>query len=172
MRLAMLVLALACGVQSSQKTYTDEKHGFSIPVPKGWTVTAPSETDPRLIMRAPARDRSGGTLIVEVLDPQSAVNDGSVTLDRFLEEVKKQYPTRFQEFEWIGSEKGKKGKNPTLALYYRYGSSGQTVGQLQYLVWTKRHHYSLTWGCLASKFKQSRKLFEKSCEGFTPDAKR
>ena len=123
-------------------------------------------------MKAPVRDRSGGTLILQVSPAQKAVVNGTVTLDRYLEEVKKQYPSRFEDFEWVKTEKGKQGENLTLALTYKYSTSGQTVEQLQFLVWTEDHHYSLSWGCLASRFQQNRKLFEKVSGAFKPDEKK
>src|SRR5262245_14194977 len=108
--------------QEAESVYTDEEKGFSIPVPKGWSITRSAERSKSLILRAPAEARTGATLILAIQDPMKAIAEGSLSLDTYLEEVKKQYPKKFTDFEWVKSEKGKDGDNPTLSLYYRYTS--------------------------------------------------
>ncbi len=165
-------LALALFLQEAESTYTDEERGFSIPIPKGWSVARSKDSSKYLVMRAPAEARTGATLILAIHDPMKAVFDGQVTLDQFLEQVKKQYPSKFTDFEFVKAEKGKEGENPTLALTYRYASSGQKIGQLQFLVWTRAQHYSLTWGCLDDAFEKHREAFEKGSKAFKPAPKK
>lgn len=168
---AAAVLGLLA-LQEGEGLYTDEERGFSVPIPKGWSLTRSKDVSKYLVMRAPAEARSGATLILAVQDPMKAVFDGQVTLDAFLEEVMKQYPKRFAEYEFVKAEKGKDGENLTLDLHYRYNSSGRRIGQLQRLVWTKTQHYSLTFGCLADAFEANRESFEKWAKVFKPAAKK
>jgi hypothetical protein len=164
-----LALALAFLVfQEGESTYTDEERGFSIPIPRSWSVARSKDSSKYLVMRAPAEARTGATFILAIHDPMKPVFDGQVTLDQFLEEVKKQYPSKFAGFEFVKAEKGKDGENPTLALTYRYASSGQKIGQLQFLVWTRTQHYSLTWGCLDEAYEKNREGFEKWSKAFRP----
>ena len=153
-------------LQDADSPYSDEERGFSIVVPRGWSIIRSADKNRSLVLRAPAEPRTGATLILAIQDPMKAVTDGSVTLDAFLEEVKKQYPKKFTDFEFVKSEKGKDGENPTLTLYYRYTSGGNRIGQLQYLVWTKANHWSLSWGCLDDAFDKQRDLFEKHSKTF------
>ena len=164
---ALLIPLLLIGPQEPGQTYTDKERGFTVPIPKGWTLQKPTPEDPRLILKAPAEDRSGATLILVTRESMKAVYDRQVSLDRFLEAVKEQYPTRFKDFEFKKAKKGKKGRILTLGLTYIYTSSDQKIGQYQFLVWTRNHHYSLTWGCLASKFDENRELFEKTSAAFS-----
>ena len=171
----MLLAAVAILVpllQDGDVLYTDEERGFSIPIPKGWTATRSVDRSKTLVLRAPAEPRTGATLILAIQDPMKAVFDGTITLDTFTEEVKKQYPKRMTDFEWVKAEKGKDGENPTLTLYYRYTSSGQKIGQLQHLVWSRTQHWSLSWGCLDEAFEKQRELFEKHSKAFKPAAKK
>ena len=167
---ALMVLA-ALGVlcrQDVDSIYTDEERGFSIPVPQGWSITRTADRSKSLILRAPADARTGATLILAIQDPMKAVFDGTITLDTFLEEVKKQYPKKFTEFEWVKSEKGKDGENPTLTLYYKYTTSGNRISQMQHLVWTRGNHWSLSWGCLDDAFEKQKETFERCSKAFRP----
>src|SRR5436190_4011862 len=98
--LALLSALLVILRQEGESVYTDEEKGFSIPVPKGWSITRSVDRSKCLILRAPAEARSGATLILAIADPMKAVTDGLVSLDAFLEEVKKQYPKKFSDFEF------------------------------------------------------------------------
>jgi len=158
--------------QDGDVVYTDEERGFSIPIPKGWTATRSTDRNKYLVLRAPAEPRTGSTLILAIQDPMKGVFDGTITLDTFTEEVKKQYPKKFTDFEWVKAEKGKEGENLTLSLYYRYTSSGQKIGQLQHLVWSRAQHWSLSWGCLDEAFEKQRELFEKHSKAFKPGLKK
>ena len=172
----ILVLLAARSVEGSRQdaesTYTDEERGFSIPIPKGWSATRSADRSKYLVLRAPAETRTGATLILAIQDPMKAVTDGTITLDTFIEEVKKQLPKRYTDFEFVKAEKGKDGDNLTLTLHYRYASSGQRIGQLQYLVWTRTQHWSLSWGCLDESFEKHRELFEKGSKAFKPSLKK
>ena len=151
--LALLPALLVLARQEGEALYTDEEKGFSIPVPAGWAVTHSADRSRYLVLRAPASPRTGSTLILAVQDPMKAVTDGTVTLDGFLEEVKKQYPRKFTDYEFVKAEKGKDGDgNLTLAISYRYTSGGNKIGQYQHLVWTRTAHWSLSWGCLDEAF--------------------
>lgn len=167
---ALLLLALL--LQEADGTYTDDERGFSVPLPRGWSVTRSKDSSKYLVMRAPAEPRTGATLILAVQDPMKAVFDGQVTLDQFLEEVKKQYPSKFKDYEFLKAEKGKDGENLTLALTYRYTSGSQKIGQLQYLVWSRSQHWSLSWGCLDEAFEKQRESFEKWSKAFKPAARK
>ena len=158
MTLAFVLLAAA---QEVGPAYTDEERGFSVAIPKGWSATRSKDLNRYLVLRAPEEARSGATLVLAAREPMKAVFDGQVTLDGFLEEVKKQYPKKFADFEFVKAEKGKEGENPTLSLYYRYTSAGQKIGQLQHLVWSRNGHWSLSWGCLDTAFEANRELFER-----------
>lgn len=158
--------------QDGDVLYTDEERGFSIPIPKGWTASRSADRNKYLVLRAPAEPRTGSTLILAIQDPMKGVFDGTITLDTFIEEVKKQYPKKFTDFEWVKAEKGKEGENLTLSLYYRYTSAGQKIGQLQHLVWTRAQHWWLTWGCLDEAFEKQRELFEKHSKAFKPGPKK
>jgi hypothetical protein len=165
----MLLAALgALGRQDVDSIYTDEERGFSIPVPQGWSMTRTADRGKSLILRAPADARTGATLILAIQDPMKAVFDGTITLDTFLEEVKKQYPKKFTEFEWVKSEKGKDGENPTLTLYYKYTTSGSRISQMQHLVWTRGNHWSLSWGCLDDAFEKQKETFGRCSKAFKP----
>lgn len=168
MRIALLWACLLPALQEAEPTYTDEERGFSIPIPKGWSVTRPTDKNATLILKAPAEARTGATCLVHLQDAQKDVFEGKISLETYLEEVKKQYPKRFQDFEWVRSEKGKDGENPTLSLIYRYTNSGQKIEQLQHLIWTRNQHYSLSWGCLNGAFEKNRDLFEKASRAFKP----
>jgi len=82
-------------------------------------VTRSADRSKILSLRAPADARTGATLILAIQEPMKAIVDGTLSLDAYIDEVKKQYPKRFPDFEWIKSEKGKEGDNLTLTLYYR-----------------------------------------------------
>ena len=170
MKLAILIpIVLTLFRQEGEALYTDEEKGFSIPVPKGWSITRSADSGKALVLRAPAEPRTGSTLILAAQGPMKAVTDGTVTLDGFLEEVKKQYPKKFTDFEFVKADKGKDGDgNLTLALQYRYASGGNKIGQLQHLVWTRTQHWSLSWGCLDEAFEKQRELFEKYSKAFKP----
>jgi hypothetical protein len=162
----LLPLLGAFLAQESEGTYTDEERGFSIPIPKGWSVIRAADKSPCLSMKAPPETRTGATLILHIQDPQKEVAEGTLTLDKVLEEAKKQYAKRFQDFEWDHAEKGKDGDIPTLTIYYRYTYQGQKIGQLQHLLWTRKQHYSLSWGCRADAFEANRETFEKCSKAF------
>ena len=164
-----LIVVVASFAQDAESVYTDEEKGFSIPIPKGWSVIRSADPGKSLILRAPAETRSGATLILAVQNPMKAIADGSLSLDVFIEEVKKQYPKKFTDFEWIKSVKGKDGENPTLTLYYRYTSGGNRISQLQHLVWTGANHWSLSWGCLDDAFEKHRETFERCSKAFRPN---
>ena len=164
----LLAAIVALGRQDAESVYTDEEKGFSIPIPKGWSVTRSAERSKTLVLRAPAEARTGATLILAIQDPMKAIVDGSLSLDAFLEEVKKQYPKKFSEFEWVKSEKGKEGDNLTLTLYYKYTNSGNRIGQLQHLVWTRANHWSLSWGCMDDAFEKQKETFERCSKAFRP----
>jgi hypothetical protein len=166
------VVALLWALQETEGTYTDEERGFSITIPKGWSVTRGTDRSKALILRAPPEARTGSTCIITLQDSMKAVFDGQVTLDQFLEEVKKQYPKKFADFEFGKAEKGKDGENPTLALTYRYTNSGQKIGQLQMLVWTRTQHWSLSFGCLADQYESQREFFERTSKSFKPGVKK
>lgn len=166
------LLLLVLLAQDAESVYTDEERGFSIPIPRGWSVARGKDATKYLVLRAPAEPRTGSTLILAVQDPMKAVFDGQVTLDQFLDEVKKQYPTKFKDFEFVKAEKGKDGENLTLALTYRYTSGGQKIGQYQYLVWSRANHWSLSWGCLAEAFEKERATFEKGSKAFKVTARK
>jgi len=168
----LLAIVALLALQEAEGTYTDEERGFSIAIPAGWSVTRGTDKARALVLRAPLVPRTGSTCIIAVQDPMKAVFDGQVTLDQFLEEVKKQYPKKFSDYEFVKADKGKDGENPTLALTYRYTSGGNKIGQLQVLVWTKTQHYSLSWGCLADQFDSQRELFEKGAKTFKPGVKK
>jgi hypothetical protein len=169
MNAALLLIAVVASVQQdAESLYTDEEKGFSIPIPKGWSATRSAEPGKSLILRAPAETRSGATLILAVQDPMKAIADGSLSLDVFIEEVKKQYPKKFTDFEWIKSVKGKEGDNFTLTLYYRYSSGVSRICQLQHLVWTRANHWSLSWGCLDDAFEKHKETFERCSKAFRP----
>jgi len=171
--LVLFAISVVLRLQEGDVVYTDEERGFSIPIPKGWTATRSTDRNKYLVLRAPAEPRTGSTLILAIQDPMKAVTDGAVTLDAFLEEVKKQYPKKFTDYEFVKAEKGKEGENLTLSLYYRYTSSGkQKVGQLQHLVWSRTQHWSLSWGCLDEVFESQRELFEKHSKAFRPVLKK
>jgi hypothetical protein len=163
-----LLILLALLVQDGEGVYIDEAYGITATIPKGWSVTRSADRNKALTMRAPAEARTGATFVLAIAEPMPDVMSGRVTLDKFLEEVQKQYPTKFKEYEFAGAEKGKDGEHLTLDLYYRYNSSGQRIGQLQRLVWTKTQHYSLTFGCLADAFEANRESFEKWAKTFKP----
>jgi hypothetical protein len=167
-----LLVFLAILAQDTEGTYTDEAYGISAAIPKGWSVTRSADKNKAVTMRAPAEARTGATFVLAIAEPMPDVTSGRVTLDKFLEEVQKQYPTRFKEYEFARAEKGKDGENLTLDLHYRYNSSGRRIGQLQRLVWTKTQHYSLTFGCLADAFEANRESFEKWAKVFKPAAKK
>lgn len=167
-----LLLLLPLLMQDVEGVYTDEAYGISAPIPKGWSVTRSADRNKAVTMRAPAEARTGATFILAVAEPMPDVTSGRVTLDKFLEEVQKQYPLKFKEYEFVKAEKGKDGENLTLDLTYRYTSSGNKIGQLQRLVWTKTQHYSLTWGCLADAFEANRESFEKWSRAFKPATKK
>ena len=168
MKPAILVLTvLAFFRQEGEALYTDDEKGFAIPVPKGWSITRSADSSKILVLRAPADQRTGSTLILAAQGPMKAVTDGTVTLDGFLEEVKKQYPRKFADFEFVKADKGKDAEgNLTLSLQYRYTSGGNKIGQLQHLVWTRTQHWSLSWGCLDTAFESQRELFEKHSKAF------
>ena len=167
MKLILVAGAIAAlARQEAETTYTDEERGFSVPVPKGWSITRSSDRAKYLLLRAPPEQRTGAMLILAVYDPMKAVTDGLITLDTFVEEVKKNYPKRFTDFEFVKAEKGKDGDALTLFLQYRYTNGGQRIGQLQYLVWTKTQHWSLSWGCLDEAFEKNREQFEKCSKAF------
>lgn len=163
-----LFLLAAHLLQETEGVYIDEAYGITAPIPKGWSVTRSADRNKALTMRAPAEARTGATFILVIAEPMPDVTAGRVTLDRFLEEVQKQYPVKFKDYEFVKAEKGKDGENLVLDLTYRYMSSGQKIGQLQRLVWTKTQHYSLTWGCLADAFEANRESFEKWSKAFKP----
>src|SRR5262245_60813435 len=165
--LFLVAIAALCR-QEAESVYTDEEKGFSIPVPKGWSVTRSAERSKTLVLRAPAEPRTGATLILAIQDPMKAIVDGSLSLDAFIEEVKKQYPKKFSEFEWVKSEKGKQGDHLTLTRYYKYTSSGNRIAQLQHLVWTRANHWSLSWGCLDDAFEKQKETFERCSKAFRP----
>lgn len=165
--LILAVFVLYCR-QEAESSYTDEERGFSIPVPRGWSITRSADRSKCLTLRSPAEARTGAMLILALQDPMKAVVDGSVSLDAFIEEVKKQYPKKFSEFEWVKAEKGKEGDNLTLTLYYRYTTSGRKLGQLQHLVWTQSSHWSLSWGCLEEAFEKQKETFERCSKAFKP----
>jgi hypothetical protein len=160
---AICILATA---QEVDATYTDEERGFSVLLPQGWSATRAKDVNRHLVLHAPADARSGATLVLAVREPMKAVFDGQLTLDAFLDEVKKQYPKKFADFEFVKAEKGREGENPTLTLVYRYTSAGQKIGQLQHLVWSRGQHWSLSWGCLDAVFEQNRELFERGSKSF------
>jgi hypothetical protein len=167
----LLLLAALLG-QDAEGVFTDDAYGFSIAIPKGWSVARSADKNRAVTMRAPAEARTGATLIVAQAEPMPDVTSGRVTLDRFLEEVQKQYPSKFKDYEFVKAEKGKDGDHLVLDLTYRYTSSGQKIGQLQRLVWTRTHHWSLTWGCLADAFEVNRETFERGSKSFKPSAKK
>ncbi len=169
MTIALLLIAVVASLpQDAESIYTDDEKGFSIPIPKGWSVTRSADPSRSLILRAPAEARNGATLILAVQDPMKAISDGTLSLDVFLEEVKKQYPKKFTDFEWVNAVKGKDGDNYTLTLYYRYKSGASRIGQLQHLVWTKGNHWSLSWGCLDEAFEKQKETFERCSKAFRP----
>jgi hypothetical protein len=166
---ALYLIALVASFrQDAESVYTDEEKGFSIPIPKGWSLNRSADPSKCLVLRAPAETRSGATLILAVQDPMKAIADGTLSLDVFVEEVKKQYPKKFTEFEWINAVKGKEGDTVTLTLYYRYKSGASRIGQLQHLVWTRGNHYSLSWGCLDDAFEKQKETFERCSKAFRP----
>lgn len=169
MNVALLLVAVVASFQQEpESVYTDEEKGYSIPIPKGWSVTRGADPAKSLLLRAPAEARNGATLILAVQDPMKAIVDGTLSLDAYLEEVKKQYPKKFTDFEWVKTVKGKEGDNLTLSLYYRYTSGGSKIGQLQHLVWTRAHHWSLSWGCLDDAFEKQKETFERCSKAFRP----
>jgi hypothetical protein len=151
--------------------YVDEEKGFSAPIPPGWSVTRGKDANRYLVMHAPS-GHGGATFVLAVQPPMKAVSDGQVTLDAFVEEVKKGYPKKFTDFEFGKAEKGKDGDALTLNLTYTYASGGNRIGQLQRLIWTKTQHWSLTFGCLADAFEAQRPAFEKHAAAFKPGAKK
>lgn len=164
----MLALALVLsGVEGLLQDYVDEEKGFSAPIPPGWSVTRGKDAARYLTMHAP-QGNAGATFVLAVQPPMKSVTDGQVTLDAFLEEVKKAYPKKFTDFEFGRAEKGKDGDALTLNLYYTYSSGGNRIGQLQRLIWTKTQHWSLTFGCLADAFEAKRPEFEKHATAFKP----
>jgi hypothetical protein len=169
MNAALLLAAFAALCrQEPESLYTDEEKGFSLPIPRGWSVTRSADRGKLLTLRAPAETRSGATLILAVQDPMKAIVDGSLSLDAYIEEVKKQYPKKFADFEWVKTEKGKEGENPTVTLTYRYTSSGARICQLQHLVWTRGNHWSLSWGCVDEAFEKQKDAFERCSKAFRP----
>ncbi len=165
MRLVLLTVLL---LQEGEGVYADEAYGVSMPIPKGWSVTRSADRNKAITMRAPAEPRTGATFILAVAEPMPDVTSGRVTLDRFLEEVQKQYPLKFKDYEFVKAEKGKSGEHLTLTLAYRYTSGANKIGQLQHLVWTKTNHYSLTWGCLVEAFDANRDSFAAWSRDFKP----
>lgn len=170
--IALWFVVSALARQDAESTYTDEERGFSVPIPKGWSAVRSADRSKYLVLRSPPELRTGATLILTIQDPMKAVNDGLVTLDQFIDEVKKQLPKRYSDFEFVKADKGKDGENLTLSLYYRYSSSGQKIQQLQYLIWTKTQHWSLSWGCLDEAFEKNRDLFERCSKAFKPSLKK
>ena len=158
---ALLLLLLQDAV------YADDEKGFSAVIPPGWSVTRGKDALRYLVMTAPS-GKSGAQCVLAVQPPMKAVTDGQVSLDAFLEEVKKGYPKKFTDFEFGKAEKGKDGDALVLSLYYTYTSGGNRIGQLQRLVWTKTQHWSLSFGCLADGFEGLRPDFEKYAQGFKP----
>lgn len=156
----MLALLLALA-----QDYVDEEKGFTAPIPPGWSVTRGKEASRYLVMREPSGS-AGATFVLAIQPPMKAVSEGQVTLDAFVEEVKKGYAKRFTDFEFGRAEKGKDGDALTLDLYYSYTSAGHKIGQLQRLIWTKTQHWSLTFGCLSDAFEARRPEFEKHARGF------
>ena len=165
MRIAALAFWLLA--QEAEGVYTDEERGFSMPIPKGWSVTRSADRAKALTMRPPAEAHPQSTCVVAVQDAMKAVTDGQVTLDRFLEEVKKEYPKKFVDFEFVKAEKGKDGENLTLSLVYKYTSGGQQkIQQFQHLVWTKTAHVSVVFGCRVDAFDGQLDFFEKHAKAF------
>jgi hypothetical protein len=158
-----MMLALLLALQD----YVDEEKGFSAPIPPGWSVTRGKELSRYLVMREPS-GAAGATFVLAIQPPMKAVSDGQVTLDAFVEDVKKGYAKRFTDFEFGKAEKGKDGDALTLNLTYGYTSGGNKIGQLQRLIWTKTQHWSLTYGCLAEAFEARRPEFEKHALAFKP----
>jgi hypothetical protein len=158
----MLLAALAF---PQEAVYTDDEKGFSAALPPGWSVTRGKDAARVLVLTAPA-GHAGATCVIAIQPPMKAVVDGQVTLDAFLEEVKKGYPKKFMNFEFGRAEKGRDGEALTLDLYYTYLSGGQRIGQLQRLVWTKTQHASVVFGCLADAFEKERPDFEKYARAF------
>jgi hypothetical protein len=159
--------------QESEATYTDEEKGFTMPIPAGWSVTRTADKSKYLVLRAPAVPRTGATFMLAISDPSKAISDGTITLDTYIEEIKKQYPKKFTDFEFLKSEKGKDGdNNPTVDLTYRYTNGGNRIGQLQHVVWSRTQSWSLSWGCLDDAYEKNRELFEKHSRAFKPAAKK
>jgi hypothetical protein len=158
--LTALLLALA-----QEAVYVDDEKGFSAALPPGWSATRGKEAARTLVLTAPS-GQAGATCVIAVQPPMKAVTDGQVTLDAFLEEVKKGYPKKFAEFQFVKAEKGKDGDALILDLYYTYTSGGQKIGQLQRLVWTRTQHFSVVFGCLADAFEKQRPDFEKYARAF------
>ena len=163
----MTILLLATLLQEGA-VYIDEEKGYAAAIPAGWSVTRGKDPNRQLVMQAPA-GQAGATFVLAVQPPMKAVSDGQVTLDVFLEEVKKAYPKKFTDFEFVKAEKGKEGENLTLSLTYKYTSAGNKIGQLQKLIWTKTQHWSLSFGCLADAFEQHAPAFEKHAVAFKPE---
>ncbi|HXX93904.1 MAG TPA: hypothetical protein VEN81_09735 [Planctomycetota bacterium] len=166
---AIGVLALVFCRQEADATYTDEEKGFSMTIPAGWSMTRSSEKSRYLLLRAPAGTRSGAMLILAISEPSKGISDGSITLDTYIEEMKKQYPKKFMEFEFVKAEKGKDpDQNPMVDLTYRYTNGGNRIGQLQHVLWTRTQSWSLSWGCLDDGFEKNRELFDRISRTFKP----
>lgn len=162
----MMLYMLAALLQDGA-VYVDEEKGYTAAIPAGWSLTRGKDPNRQLVMHAPA-GQAGATFVLAVQPPMKAVSEGQVTLDAFLEEVKKAYPKKFTDFEFVKAEKGKDGEHLTLSLTYRYTSAGNRIGQLQKLIWTKTQHWSLSFGCLAEAFEQHAPAFEKHAAAFKP----
>ena len=165
----LTMLGLALAVQEA--TFSDEEKGFTAAIPPGWSVTRGKEATRHLVLTAPA-GQAGSTCVIAVQPPMKAVTDGQVSLDAFLDEVKKAYPKKFAGFEFAKAEKGKDGDALILDLYYTYMSAGQKIGQLQRLVWTKTQHYSIVFGCLADAFESKKADFETYAKAFKAGPKK
>jgi len=167
MKLVAIVIAFAA-VQEKEREkaalYTDEARGFSIPIPKGWSVTT-SEGQNCLSMAAP--DDSKANVTVSRMAPIADLVSGKMTWDDLVKTLKAGLVKTFEDYEVTRKEEGACGAAKAMLLCAKFTASGAKTRNLQYLVADAAAFYVVTWTTPEKHWETQKDGFEICSRAFT-----
>lgn len=143
--------------------YRDEKLGFTIPIPDGWTEESGREEDYALLLTR--TDRKSGILSVTAEKALANLVQGKIGWEILTQSV----TSSFQDVKVDRREDGSCAGHRAHLMTITCRAQGSPKRMMYYLVATPRHTYMLHWTGSPESYNEP--LFERTVKAFVPAEK-
>jgi hypothetical protein len=145
--------------------WRDEKRGFSIPVPEGWTARAGKDSAVALEMTKD--DGSGANFGLAVAGPEESLLVGNPDWSPFLKGVARSLASDYQDVVSLRRAQAFSSGHPAMLVVWSATAAGRKLALFQYFVATPGAFYTLSWAAPADLYRKLEPVFEKASRAFT-----